>query len=89
MTFPQIFGVVDEWGRINAGRDLAQLEVINKAVAPFVAKENQGAFDAFAARLRAIVQPVSPRSAARAFFGMFRAKAEQNAEHNPAPYRQP
>lgn len=75
LTLAQIHGVIAEWDRWHAERDLAQLELITAAVAPLASKENQGMARSLVARLSAIAFPVSPRAAARALFARYKDRA--------------
>lgn len=77
LSLPQILGILAEQDRIQAERDLAQLELVNAAVAPLASSENNKVFDALVTRLRRIITAEPATSAARALFAKIRAKAKR------------
>lgn len=77
LSLPQILGILAEQERRDAERDLAQLELVNAAVAPLAAKENAKLFDGLATRLRRIITADPASSAARALFAKLKAKAKR------------
>lgn len=79
LTVPQIVGIVAEYDRHHAERDLASLEIVHAAVAPTVNGENKVIYDRLAARLRRIAHPPSAKAAARSMFARYRERADRAA----------